>query len=241
MPPHLHYVEPYFGGGAVLLAKDPVGVSEVINDLNGDLMGFWKVLQDEATFQRFQRRIDAVPFSQVEWRDAAAPAQDPVESAVRFFIRCRQSRAGKFDSFAALSRNRTRRKMNEQVSAWMTAVEGLAAVAARLKRVVILQDDALKVIQLQDGPNTLFYLDPPYLHTTRASTADYEYEMTEDDHRSMLATIKKCRGKVMLSGYPNELYDVELLGWERHDFEIDNKVSGAKTKPVMVERVWMSY
>lgn len=241
MPPHLHYVEPYFGGGAVLLNKDPIGVSEVINDINGDLTNFWRILQDEGAFEKFRRRIDAVPFSQVEWTDAVVPAQDRIERAVQFYIRCRQSRAGKFDTFATLSRNRTRRNMNEQASAWMTAVEGLPAVSARLKRVVILQDNAIRVIESQDGIHTLFYLDPPYLHETRVSTADYEYEMTEGQHREMLATIKRCEGKVMLSGYPNAIYDRELADWNHHDFEIDNKASSAKTKPIKTERVWMNY
>ena len=70
MPLHTHYVEPYFGGGAVLLAKDPVGVSEVVNDLHGELTNFRRVLQDENTFQEFQRVVEAVPFSQPEWERA---------------------------------------------------------------------------------------------------------------------------------------------------------------------------
>src|SRR5436309_15774391 len=55
MPPHTHYVEPYAGGLAVLIAKDPDGVSEVVNDLDGRLTNFWKVLQDEAMFAEFHR------------------------------------------------------------------------------------------------------------------------------------------------------------------------------------------
>ena len=69
-----------------------------------------------------------------------------VQAAVAFFVRCRQSRAGGFKVFATLSRNRTRRGMNEQSSAWLNGVEGLADVHDRLKRVVVLCDDALKVI-----------------------------------------------------------------------------------------------
>jgi DNA adenine methylase len=84
-----------------------------------------------------------------------------VEAAVAFFVRCRQSRAGEFKRFATLSRNRTRRTQNEQASAWWNGVEGLPAVHARLKRVVILNEDALKVIKAQDGERTFFYLDPP--------------------------------------------------------------------------------
>src|SRR5437763_4524339 len=70
MPPHTHYVEPYAGGLAVLLAKPCEGISEVVNDLNGDLTNFWRVLQNETLFRRCKRQIQAVPFSEVEWRDA---------------------------------------------------------------------------------------------------------------------------------------------------------------------------
>ena len=63
MPPHLHYVEPYAGGLSVLLAKDPEGISEVVNDLHKDLSNFWRVLQGGESFRVFQRLCEATPFS----------------------------------------------------------------------------------------------------------------------------------------------------------------------------------
>jgi len=258
MPRHLHYVEPFGGGLAVLLNKDPLdprhqwgdvsseqGISEVVNDVYGPLQNFWNVLKNSNTFLEFQQIASVTPFSECEfdWSiERLAPRQDlDVEAAVAFFVRCRQSRAGSFKSFATLSRNRTRSRMNEQASAWLNAVEGLEAVHDRLKRVVILCRDAVDVIRQQDGPKTLFYLDPPYLPSTRASNGNYEHEMTEEQHIRLLEAIRACEGKVMLSGYPNELYDDMLAGWRRHDFEIDNKVSGSKQKRVMVESVWCNF
>nr|BDD45919.1 SAM-dependent methyltransferase [Pseudomonadaceae bacterium] len=241
MSPHLHYVEPYFGGGAVLLNKSPHGVSEIVNDIHHQLTNFWRVLQDESRFSQFKRIIDAVPYSQVEWTEADEPDNDPVRSAAKFFIRCRQSRAGKCDGFATLSRNRTRRNMNEQASSWLTAVEGLPAVAERLKRVVILCKDAVNVIRSEDGANTLFYLDPPYMHETRVTTSDYDFEMTVEQHEILLRTVKQCVGKVMLSGYPSDVYDQYLSDWHHVDFDIDNKASSAKKKPRKIERLWMNF
>ncbi len=241
MPSHIHYVEPFFGGGSVLLNKSPEGISEVVNDVHHELTNFWRVLQNEQKFEEFKRVVEAVPFSQVEWEDAHQKSDSPVREAVHFFIRCRQSRAGKFDGFATLSRNRTRRKMNEQASSWLTAIDGLAAVAARLKHVVILCDDAVNVIRSQDGKNTLFYLDPPYVHETRVTTADYEFEMSGEQHEELLAAIDRCTGHVLLSGYPNELYDRRLKNWNKFDIEIDNKASSAKRKPRKIERIWMNY
>ena len=258
MPKHLHYVEPFGGGMAVLLAKDPCdpqfqwgeksyeqGCSEVVNDLNRELMNFWKVLQDPDTFEQFQRVVEVTPFAQEEWGNALTRMipkdKIDVEAAVAFFIRCRQSRAGNFKSFATLSRNRTRRMMNEQASAWMNCIAGLPDVHERLRRVVILCDDAMKVIRQEDGDKTLFYLDPPYVHHTRSTINVYQHEMEEEHHEELLETVLACEGKVMLSGYPNELYDKRLKNWNRHDRQIDNKVSGAKSKAKMTESLWCNF
>lgn len=247
MPDHVHYVEPYFGGGSVLLAKDPEGVSEVVNDLNGDLMRFWGVLKEPKLFEQFRRRVEATPFAEVEWRAAVVERHDldeghPVDRAVAFFVQCRQSMAGRMKSFAPLSRTRTRRGMNEQASAWISAVEGLPAVHERLRRVVILNRRALEVIKTEDTPKTLFYLDPPYLHPTRTAKSVYEYEMSVEDHKDLLRLVMDLRGKVMLSGYPHELYDpLTDWGWTRHDFKIPNHAATGTTKRLMVESVWCNF
>jgi len=131
--------------------------------------------------------------------------------------------------------------MNEQASAWLNSVEGLVDVHERLKRVVVLCDNALKIIKQQDGERTLFYLDPPYVHHTRSATDAYQYEMDEPAHAELLATIQQCQGHVILSGYPDKLYDKTLRNWNRHDRKIDNKVSGANSKRIMTESLWYNF
>ena len=242
MPPHIHYVEPYAGGLSVMLAKNPEGASEVANDINGRLSNFWRVLQSEESFARFKRKLDAVPFSEFEWREAVEDRPgDPVERAARFFVHCRQSLAGRMDCFAPLSRTRTRRAMNEQASAWLNAVEGLVVVHARLKRVAILNRDALDVIRQQDGKQTLFYLDPPYLGTTRTAEDVYSFEMNPIQHAELLDTIRQCQGSIMLSGYASELYDSRLQDWSRHEFTLPNQAAGGKQKRRMTEVVWCNF
>jgi DNA adenine methylase len=256
MPRHLHYVEPYAGGPAVLLARDPndprlwmpghEGVSEVVNDLDGTLTTFWRVLKDPATFEAFRRRVEAVPLSENEWREARdrlarRPEADPVDRAVWFFVYNRQSRAGEMKSFTPVTRKRTRRRMNGNVSEWLGAVDGLPAVHARLRQVFILNRPALDVIRQEDTPETLFYCDPPYLHETRASTAAYSHEMTEEDHRRLLDVLLCVKSKVMLSGYPSDLYDRALAGWKRHEFDVPNNAAGGKAKRRMLECVWCNF
>jgi DNA adenine methylase len=245
MPPHLHYVEPYFGGGSVLLAKDPEGVSEVANDINLELTNFWGLLQAPVLYESLHRLLAATPFSEIEYGMAGAndPDSPRLRRAADFFIRARQSLAGRTAGFATLSRNRTRRGMNEQASAWLTAIEGLPAVHERLKRVVILSQYALDVIRKQDGPETLFYCDPPYLHETRAAKEVYKHEMSEDDHGELLETLSTIEGKFLLSGYRSELYDdwAHSCGWRRVEFTLPNNAAGGKSKRRMTECVWMNY
>lgn len=250
MPPHVHYVEPFFGGGAVLFAKNQEGVSEVVNDKNQGLTNFWNTLRDPLAFPVFVEECDKTPFGSDAFKEACrresgAPilSQPDPFAAHAFFVRYRQSRQGLGKDFATLSRNRTRRGMNEQVSSWLTAVEGLPEAHARLKRVVILNDDACKVIAQQDGPNTLFYCDPPYMHETRVTTSDYEHEMTPEQHEELLKTLAGIEGKFILSGYPSKLYDAyeHDYRWRHVDIEIDNKASSKATKEKKIERLWMNY
>jgi DNA adenine methylase len=267
MPPHLHYVEPFFGGGGVFLARDPDrdwmavgderltaaerGSSEVVNDLHGELINFWRVLQDTEQFETFRNRIELTPFSEAEFQQAREAAFDaegnhegtPVERAVRFFILARQSRQGLMRDFATLSRNRTRGRVNEQVSAWLSVVDGLMDVHKRLRNVVVLNRPAVDVIRNQDGPKTLFYCDPPYLHETRATTGEYAFEMTESEHTKLLETLAGIQGKFMLSGYPSSLYAKweREQGWHCHQYLIDNKAASGKVKEKKTECLWCNF
>ncbi|TWU00857.1 DNA adenine methylase [Stieleria varia] len=267
MPPHLHYVEPFFGGGGILLARDPnrdwmatdkkklpaadQGSSEVVNDLHGNLINFWRVLQNKKQFEEFRQRIELTPFSEAEFEKAlelsldtdAVSSESPVERAVQFFILARQSRQGLMKDFATLSRNRTRSRMNEQVSAWLNVVEGLPDVHQRLRNIVILNQPATKVIRKQDGPKTLFYCDPPYVHESRSTTGEYEFEMTLEQHEELLETLAGIQGKFMLSGYPSELYTKweKEQGWKRHDYLIDNKAAAGKVKEKKTECLWCNF
>lgn len=244
---YVHFCEPYAGGLSVLLANDPEGISEVANDLNGELTNFWCVLQSESSFGRFVRRVQATPFSEAEYHEAGVASvcrdNDPAEAAWSFFVRCRQSLAGRMKGFTGVTRTRTRRGMNNEVSAWLSAVEGLPAVHERLKRVLILNRDALEVIRKEDGPRTLFYLDPPYLHSTRATTGEYAHEMDETQHAELLSALAVLKGRFLLSGYRSDLYDAAAAasGWRRTDIDIANHAAGGASKRRMVECVWRNF
>lgn len=248
---YLHYVEPCAGGLSVLLANDPEGVSEVVNDVSGKVANFWMTLTLDATFRRLHEVLQTTPVSEEIYRIAvrhqARPCDRPGEVCVScawaFFVVARQSLAGRQDTFGPLSRTRVRRDMNEQASAWLTAIEGLPEVHERLKRVVILNRDVLECVRTQDGPATLFYVDPPYLPETRSTPEVYAYEMTASQHFDLLETLAQIEGRFLLSGYRSSMYDdaARRHGWNRHDKTLANSAAGGATKRTMTECLWANY
>jgi DNA adenine methylase len=247
-PGWTHYVEPFFGGGAVLLEQDPEGISEVVNDLDGALTNFWDVLRSPEHFPELHRLAQLTPVSGVEFARAGCDLDDsrlsPAERALAFLVRNRQSRQALGKDFVTPVRNRTRRGQQEHVSAWLSAVEGLPAMHARLQRVLILNTDALSVIRSEDTPRTLFYCDPPYLQETRTARSAYgQFEMTAAQHGALLEALAAVQGRFLLSGYPSALYDRAAArhGWRCTEFTIDNKAGGGPAKRTMTECVWTNY
>ncbi len=252
MVPHLHYVEPFAGGLAVLLERDPdderlwlpphKGVSEVVNDINGRLTNFWRVLQHPDWFPDFNRRIEAMPLSRTEWQLAHQDLDAGcIEDAINFFVDCRQSLAGRMKNFTAITRTRTRRQMNGNASEWIGAVDGLPAVHERLRRVVIENANAVDLVKREDGPGTLFYCDPPYIHESRTAKKVYEHEMSVKDHEELLYVLEHCKGKVMLSGYDSPLYRNCLFDWNCKAFDLPNNAAGGESKRRMTELLWMNF
>ena len=108
-------------------------------------------------------------------------------------------------------------------------------------RVVVGVMPALKFIPREDTEGTLFYCDPPYLHDADHHRHVYAHEMTERDHRDLLAVLCQCKGKVMLSGYRNNLYDKLLSSWTLHTFDMPNHAAGGAEKRRMTECLWTNF
>lgn len=228
------------------------GISEAVNDANYELANFYHVLRSPQLFPSFHAGVDATLFGQSE-RERAKGHCDEFEGkgvtdyavwrAVQFFVRYRQSRQGLGKDYATPT-TRTRRGMNENMSAWLSAVDGLAECHERLRRVEIRNLDAPEFIRIYDHPLALFYRDPTYRHKTRSTTKEYgPFEMTDEQHIVLLNTLLDVSGKFMLSGYRSDMYDRWALngGWNRHDKDVDNKASSAKSKERKTECVWTNY
>ncbi len=232
MPPHTCYVE-VFGGSAAVLLNKPRSEHEVYNDLDERVVSFFRVLRERP--DDLMRDLELTPFSRRELELSFEPTTDELERARRFYVRSWQTRGGSRRSgrsswiYCIGARNRSR-----PVDRWCR-VEHLKASVDRLRQVMIECSCWRSILRRFDRPDTLFYLDPPYLTSTRAAKYEYRHEMDEDDHRELLETVSGLDAMVMLSGYPSVLYDDTLVGWERHTTEA-RAVSGGKR----TECLWLN-
>jgi DNA adenine methylase len=253
MPPHRIYVEPFAGAASVLLRKPRV-YSEIINDLDGDVVNLFRVLRDEESASRLIRALELTPFAREEFnlaqggeRDARGHligVIDPVERARHLVVRSHMG----FGSDSACGRPyRTGFRANGHRSGttpghdWANLPEALRAVAERLRGVVIENRAALEVIAQQDRGDVLFYVDPPYLGSTRQrchrkGSDTYRHEMaSEEEHRELAETLRGVAGAVIVSGYPSPLYEEIYAGWWRE--ERPSLADGARKR---LEVVWMN-
>lgn len=218
MPPHDAYVEVFGGAGAVLFAKPPSKL-ETYNDIDSGLVTFFRVLRNAKMSKELSRLLDLTPYAREEWNECRRTWQDAptdVEMARRWFVLAHQSFAGKLAASGNGGsgwRHSTLSSHNAAQS-YRSAINRIADFTKRLRHVQIEHLDFAHCITAYDGPDVLFYCDPPYLPDTRRG-GGYFQEMDEDAHRLLLRLLCDAQGMVMLSGYDNPIYQELLQGWER--------------------------
>lgn len=241
-PEHGHYVEPFAGSLAVLLAKRPSRM-ETVNDLDGDLMTFWRVLRDRP--DELQRVCALTPHSRAEYLEvrSAGAIGDELETARRVWMLLTQGRGGTlrpaktgWRHFVAPSNSSC--GMPDYLDGY---VERMAAATARLRGVSLESMPALDLIaKYGASKDVLLYVDPPYVASTRGWGNNYRHELkTDDEHRELAEALHDCVSAVVLSGYPSALYDQELYaGWSRVEISsiTGNGVDRARTEVLWSNR-----
>jgi DNA adenine methylase len=243
-PEHSVYVEPFGGAASVLLQKKPVG-AECYNDLDRQVVNLFRILRDTDRALELQRRVALTPFARDEFDWAYEPAADDMDAAHKLIIKSFMGHGS--DSATRSCRTGFRSKLTDgrvlpsvEFSSWPDAIP---TFTRRLRTVVIENRDAIEVIQRMDSAKTLFYVDPPYCHSSRSSiqgrsssTHGYRHELTDDDHRRLAEVLRSVDGMVVLSGYPTKLYDKELFpDWAR--YERRAVADGAR---IRTEVVWIN-
>lgn len=214
MPKHRVYVEPFGGAGSVLIRK-PRCYAEVWNDLDGHVVNLFQVLRSDKA-EKLVEMLQLTPFASEEFFGAYEPTDDPIERARRLVIRSFMGFGSNGHNKATGFRSNSNRSGTTPAHDWINYPDSLIACIKRLQGVVVLNRDACEVMTGHDSPETLHYVDPPYIMDTRSDAGkDYAHELTDTDHENLLDFLDGLQGMVMLSGYPHNIYDDRLKHWTR--------------------------
>lgn len=251
-PRHRVYVEPY-GGAASVLIRKPRSYAEVYNDLDHEVVGLFRVLQDPVQSARLVELLRLTPFARAEFQRAYESCDEPIERARRLVIRSYMGFGSNAHASSGKGHRATGFRANSNRSGttpardWLNYPECLVDIIERWRGVIVEHRPALDVIAQHDGPQTLIYADPPYMHETRSAGAVdyldikyrmYRHEMTDAEHEQLLEALDQVQAMVALSGYSSPLYDRHLMGgggWRR--IEAVAYADGARLR---LEVLWLN-
>ena len=228
------YVEGFGGGVSVLFEKVQEGI-EIYNDLGENVYSLFKCLSDKDMFDKLKHRLDLTPYSHQLRDEYKKLLKDKLslEDRAYYFIYVNRS---SFNGVGGFSTNMSvRRNMSKSCSDYLSMIDKLPNVHNRLSSVIIEHRDIMELLKKYDNERTFFYLDPPYVKSTRSSSTTYEVEMSDDRHREMLDLLLTCKSKVLISGYNNQIYDCLNGVYKRVDFQSPNSCSDR------LESLWMNY
>lgn len=242
-PEHQVYVE-LFGGAASVLLRKPRSKSEVYCEIDPDVVNLFQVLRDPGNCAELCRQLELTPFSREDFQVAYEEYDwdHNIERARKLVVRSFFG-FGSSGNRAYITGFRASSKQSNRAHAmdWANVPEALHAVVERLKGVTIENRSAFQVIKQQDSAETLFYADPPYPHFTRSSHCknQYAFEMDTNDHRQLALVLNQIKGKAIVSGYPNELYEEFYRGWRR--VEREHSKAGQVGRVPSTEVLWMNF
>lgn len=241
-PPHTCYVESFGGAAGVLMQKER-SYAEVYNDLDGDIVNLFRVLQSKENRDSLAELLALTPYARDEFELAWEPTDNPVDRARRTIVRAQMG----FGSAGATKgvtgfRIDTKRKHGTAQSLWTKYPDQIAVIGQRLAGVLIENRPATDVIKAHDGKETLHYVDPPYVHGTRYESAKsgryYRHEMTDSDHIELISTLLEVEGMVALSGYASEIYIDQLEGWSMNSTSA--RISAGRGSSTRQECLWLN-
>lgn len=234
-PPHKAYVEP-FGGAASVLMRKARSYAEVYNDLDGEVVNLFRILRDKEMASELERRMRMTPFARDEFNESYGTPSDDIDRARYMMVRAFMgfgSDGHNADAGKTGFRANSNRSGTTPAHDWANFPDQIMRFSERLYGVVIENRDALEVMSQQDSPETLHFVDPPYVHDTRGAKHSYRFEMSDKDHERLCEFLIGLKGLVILCGYRHPIYD--RLGWETRERE--THADGARER---TEVIWMN-
>lgn len=222
MPKHITYTESFLGGAAVFFAKEPAEV-EVVNDINGELINFYRVLKSD--YAKLNKAIDESLHSREMHKEAEiiykhADMFDPISRAWAVWVLSKMSFASRLDGAFGydIKKNETTKKIANAKEAFTHEL------AKRLEKTQIECIDGLKIIKSRDTENTFHFVDPPYVGTAMGHYKGY----TDADFKNLLDVLTTVKGKFLLTMFPNKLLEQYIKKYKWHKKEIERRITASK-------------
>lgn len=231
IPEHDVYLEPFFGSGAVFFNKQRCHI-ETVNDLHREVTNFFRVLRDNG--QELANQIAHMPYNREEYSNSYEESSDSLERARRFSIHCWQG-FGNGNLYQNGFKSGQQKVSPNPAKGWKKLPGTLTFAIDRIQGTQIEQIDAIELIERYNTEDVFIYCDPPYVLSTRKSNL-YKREMSDEMHIRLLHSLFQHPGKVLLSGYDNELYNEKLVGWSKV-----TKDTNAEHGLKRTETLWANY
>lgn len=232
------YVEPFGGSASVLFQKEKSKV-EIYNDLDSRLFNLFKVVRDDVS--KLKEMLRLTLWSRDEFELACNVTDDPIEQARRTIVLAWMGFRGNTGEPNPPFRCGIRWKGISEAKGWSKYPKTLQEVHERLKDVIIENQPALKLLKKFDKQDTIFYLDPPYMHNTRTNKknhAIYKHEMKDEDHKELLDFCLQSKAMILISGYDNPLYNDKLKRWRKLQKNV--QASGFSGSVKRTECLWIN-
>lgn len=227
-PHHGSYIEVFGGGLSVFMQKSPSKL-EIINDKEDRIVNVYVQARDNN--EALKNSINLTPYSRSEFRKCQNPSDDKLEDARRTI--CALAFGVGHSLVDKTTGLRNSKKSNTSPAAsFRKYTETFDQFHERLKNCIIENLDWREVLKKYDDDDALFYLDPPYVHSTRKHTRGYTHEMTDTDHEDLIETIQSLKGRAILSGYKNSIYN--KLPWT--SFSCKARTQNASSA---IETLWL--
>lgn len=233
IPEHKVYVEPYFGSGGVFFNKMPCRI-ETINDLDKNVVNYFYVIREFP--EELAEKLRNTPYARDEYYKACVADREDsdIERARKFAVRCWQG-FGCSNLYRNGFRSSQQSSSPHATNEWRGIPERLKFAHERLRNAQIENLPAAEIIKRYDTADVFMYIDPPYLHGTRKNYL-YRHEMKSEEHEELLRLLVKHPGKILLSGYENEMYNDMLRDWKKFSKRTQAEAGIART-----ETLWMNY
>lgn len=224
IPAHESYTEAFAGGAAVYFAKQPAKL-EVINDINGNLINFYKVLKQR--FNALETMIKTSLHSRDQYDFACIVYDypqffDEVTRAWAVWIKSKMGFASMLDG--SFGYDKGSNSLAKKIAG--AKDQFTIKLAKRIENTQIESTNALRVIESRDTDNAFHFVDPPYINS---DCGHYDGTFNLMDFEELLQLLTRLKGRFMLTMYPHDLIKEYATQYGWHIMEVERTISVSKT------------